>query len=74
MWFSMLYSGKQILSFKPCFLFYAGDSLIRALEVKMHFGSKKEDHQFEDAIFLNAKQWPSGEIFLSKPNSLERFL
>ena len=24
---SMLYSGEQILSFKPCLLFYAGDSL-----------------------------------------------
>ena len=28
MQFSMLYSGEQILSFKPCLLFYAGDSLI----------------------------------------------
>ena len=26
--FSMLYSGEQILSFKPCLVFYAGDSLI----------------------------------------------
>ena len=25
--FSMLYSGEQILSFKPCLLFYTGDSL-----------------------------------------------
>ena len=25
--FSMLYSGEQILSFKSCFVFYAGDSL-----------------------------------------------
>ena len=25
--FSMLYSGEQILSFKPCLVFYAGDSL-----------------------------------------------
>ena len=25
--FSMLYSGDQVLSFKPCLLFYAGDSL-----------------------------------------------
>ena len=26
--FSMLYSGEQILSFKSCLVFYAGDSLI----------------------------------------------
>ena len=26
--FSMLYSGEQILSFKSCLIFYAGDSLI----------------------------------------------
>ena len=25
MWFSMLYSGEQILSFKSCLVFYAGD-------------------------------------------------
>ena len=25
--FSMLYSGEQILSFKSCLVFYAGDSL-----------------------------------------------
>ena len=25
--FSMLYSGEQILSFKSCLIFYAGDSL-----------------------------------------------
>ena len=25
--FSMLYSGEQILPFKPCLVFYAGDSL-----------------------------------------------
>ena len=25
--FSMLYSGEQILSFKLCLVFYAGDSL-----------------------------------------------
>ena len=28
--FSMLYSGEQILSFKSCLVFYAGDSLKRA--------------------------------------------
>ena len=27
MQFSMLYSGEQILSFKSCLVFYAGDSL-----------------------------------------------
>ena len=27
MLFSMLYSGEQILSFKSCLVFYAGDSL-----------------------------------------------
>ena len=27
--FSMLYSGEQILSFKSCLVFYAGDSLNR---------------------------------------------
>ena len=27
--FSMLYSGEQILSFKPCIVFYAGDSLTK---------------------------------------------
>ena len=27
MQFSMLYSGEQILSFKPCLVFYAGVSL-----------------------------------------------
>ena len=25
--FSMLYSGEKILSFKPCLLFYTGESL-----------------------------------------------
>ena len=29
--FSMLYSGEQILSFKPCLVFYAGDSLSKEL-------------------------------------------
>ena len=28
--FSMLYSGEQILSFKSCLVFNAGDSLIKA--------------------------------------------
>ena len=28
--FSMLYSGEQILSFKSCLVFYAGDSLSMA--------------------------------------------
>ena len=29
--FSMLYSGEQILSFKSCLVFYAGDSLSTAV-------------------------------------------
>ena len=29
--FSMLYSGEQILSFKSCLVFYAGDSLIKLI-------------------------------------------
>ena len=32
--FSMLYSGEQILSFKPRFVFYAGDSLSAVLLVE----------------------------------------
>ena len=38
--FSMLYSGEQILSFKSCLVFYAGDSLnnaVRAIEPRPRF-------------------------------------
>ena len=31
--FSMLYSGEQILSFKSCLVFYAGDSLMSELRL-----------------------------------------
>ena len=31
MQFSMLYSGEEILSFKSCLVFYAGDSLTSLL-------------------------------------------
>ena len=37
MQFSMLYSGEQILSFKPCLVFYAGDSL------NEHFADKRNN-------------------------------
>ena len=30
--FSMIYSGEQILSFKLCLVFYAGDSLIEEVQ------------------------------------------
>ena len=36
MQFSMLYSGEQILSFKSCLVFYAGDSLILAKHLQKH--------------------------------------
>ena len=36
--FSMLYSGEQILSFKSCLVFYAGDSLRQpAFDSEWHF-------------------------------------
>ena len=33
--FSMLYSGEQILSFKSCLVFYAGDSLRKTVILKL---------------------------------------
>ena len=33
--FSMLYSGEQILSFKLCLVFYAGDSLMQISAFEM---------------------------------------
>ena len=41
--FSMLYSGEQILSFKSCLVFYAGDSLSLNFYVKV----------FRTSLFLN---------------------
>ena len=35
--FSMLYSGEQILSFKSCLVFYAGDSLTNKNLAKKFF-------------------------------------
>ena len=34
--FSMLYSGEQILSFKSCLVFYAGDSLTALSNFHVH--------------------------------------
>ena len=36
--FSMLYSGEQILSFKSCLVFYAGDSLRKNIKTE-HFST-----------------------------------
>ena len=51
MQFSMLYSGEQILSFKSCLVFYAGDSL----SLKFYFDNKDElistFYTFENTIF-----------------------
>ena len=38
--FSMLYSGEQILSFKLCLVFYAGDSLKLQSGVLTRYGNK----------------------------------
>ena len=43
--FSMLYSGEQILSFKSCLVFYAGDSLnSHPAFQKFAYGPAKIDH------------------------------
>ena len=41
--FSMLYSGEQILSFKSCLVFYAGDSL-NLVQVEQYTKSNHEVH------------------------------
>ena len=51
--FSMLYSGEQILSFKSCLVFYAGDSL--SLEsVKNYLTSALKSYtQIEPQVIVN---------------------
>ena len=41
MQFSMLYSGEQILSFKLCLVFYAGDSLTLTTVMILSFRTPK---------------------------------
>ena len=56
--FSMLYSGEQILSFKLCLVFYAGDSL-------SCFINMAPDHSFRSSLILNHLN-VSGNDYLNK--------
>ena len=48
MWFSMPYSGEQILSFKSCLVFYAGDSLKSRITLQCY--EKYLDKSFDTIV------------------------
>ena len=51
----MLYSGEQILSFEPCLVFYAGDSLSK-LEDYMYARSKIPSHVYFTVPYITIEQ------------------
>ena len=54
--FSMLYSGEQILLFKPCLVFYAGDSLNKSIsksQVGLPVCLKLSTRNFECSIYTS---------------------
>ena len=48
--FSMLYSGEQILSFKSCLVFYAGDSLSNTKKKQRKFNITPYGENFHQLI------------------------
>ena len=72
--FSMLYSGEQILSFKSCLVFYAGDSL-RSVANKNYVLPQAKCNLFKGSLsFSGVLVWNSIPLDIKKSSSLQMFI